>query len=90
MQILIDRIFTVNPKIFGNQKNYAWDSEKQIDVLLSGLDAEIKTKIAEINQVTMFINVRFDERVQYSENSRKILDMLIRHCESIISKYHKT
>jgi hypothetical protein len=90
MQVVIDRIFEVNPKIFGGQKMYAWQSEKQIDVLLSAVDGEIKTKIAEINQVTMFINVRFDERVQYSENSRKVLDMLIRHCESIISKYHKT
>jgi hypothetical protein len=90
MSAIIDRVFEVNPKIFGHQKTYAWSTEKQIDVLLSSLDAEVKTKVAEVNQVTMFINVRFDERVQYSENSRKVLDMLIRHCESIISKYHKT
>ena len=89
MSAIIDRVFEVNPKIFAHQKTYSWNNEKQIDVLLSSLDAEVKTKVAEVNQVTMFINVRFDERVQYSENSRKVLDMLIRHCESIISKYHK-
>lgn len=89
MSAIIDRVFEINPKIFGHQKAYSWNTEKQIDVLLSSLDAEVKTKVAEVNQVTMFINVRFDERVQYSENSRKVLDMLIRHCESIISKYHK-
>lgn len=90
IQALIDRLFDINPKIFGNQKAYAWDTERQIDVLLSALDAELKTKAAEINQVTMYINVRYDERVQYSEISRKELDMWIRHCESIISKYHKS
>jgi hypothetical protein len=90
MRAVIDRIYEVNPKIFGNEKVYAWSGEKQLDVLLSSLDAEVKTRIAEINQVTMFINVRFDERVQFAENSRKVMDMLIRHCESIISKYHKT
>jgi hypothetical protein len=90
MRAFIDRIYEMNPKIFGNQKAYAWNTEKQIDVLLSSLDSEVKAKVAEINQVTMFVNVRFDERIQYSENPRKVLDMLIRHCESIISKYHKT
>src|SRR5579862_194635 len=90
MQAIIDRLFGVNPKIFGNQKSYVFNDGKQIDMVLASIDGEIKGKVAEVNQVTMFINVRFDERVQYSENARKVLEMLIRHCESIISKYHKT
>jgi hypothetical protein len=90
MRSVIDRLYEVNPKIFGNQKTYTWNSSNQIDIVLQGLDAEVKTKITEVNQTTMFINVRFDERIQYTENARKVLEMLIRHCESIISKYHKT
>lgn len=89
MKATIDRLYEVNPKIFGNEKIYAWSGEKQLDVLLSSLDAEVKTKIAEINQVTMFINVRFDERVQTSENARKGVDMDSKSKESIISKYNK-
>jgi hypothetical protein len=69
---------------------YVFDNEKQIDIVLAGLDAEVKAKIAEVNQATMMINLRFDERIQYTENARKVLEMLIRHVESIISKYHKT
>jgi hypothetical protein len=91
-QAVIKRLHAENPRLFNNdaEPRYEWNTEKDIDMFLSLLDAEVKTKIADVNQATMFINVRFDERVQYTENARKIMDMLIRHVESIISKYHKT
>ena len=89
MRATIDRLYEVNPKIFGNEKVYVWNGEKQLDVLLSSLDAEVKTKIAEINQVTMFISVRFDERGQFSQIALKSVDMESKGKESMVAKQSK-
>ena len=89
LKAIIDRLYEVNPKIFNNQKTYSWNSANQIDVVLSALDAEVKTKISETNQVTMMVHLRFDERIQFNESARETIEMLNRHNESIISKYNK-
>ncbi|HEY2811305.1 MAG TPA: hypothetical protein VGJ00_07965 [Rhabdochlamydiaceae bacterium] len=89
MKGIIDRLHKLNPKIFANQKTYVWNSSTQIDVTLSALDSEVKMKVSKTNQLLMKIHLGYDERIQFTENARKVLEMLIRHVESIISKFNK-
>jgi hypothetical protein len=84
MQHAIDRIHQLNPEIFGTPV-YIFRAE-EIETTLTLLDNQVKDQVTRINTVTMYINQDYQERVQYTENAQKTLDMLNRHTESIIRK----
>lgn len=92
MRAIIDRIYAINPRIFSGdtEPRYVWNTEKQIDITLQSLDAEVKAKTAEVNQVTMLINVRYDERTQGTEVAKKGVDMWSNFEKAIIANTRKT
>lgn len=90
----IDAIKEFAPTIFGNinltnGQQYIWKTEEEIETTLTLLDNQVKAQVAEVNKVTMFINQGYEDRIQYTDNAQKTLEMMIRHIESIIAKYRK-
>lgn len=82
----IDAIHAHNPAIFNDNKTYQWQNEAEIDAALSALDAQIKLHVDEINQTTLLLNMRYEERVQYTESALKTIEICIRHNELILQK----
>ncbi len=48
-------------------------TEDQIDVVVQGLDGELKMKSADVNEYMMKINEKYDNRSQMTENANKVL-----------------
>ncbi len=48
-------------------------TEDQIDVVVQGLDGELKMKSADVNEHMMKINEKYDNRSQMTENANKVL-----------------
>lgn len=86
MQI-IDSVFNINPAIFNNQKTYVWNSVDEIEATLKGLDLQLKTQMELANEATLHLNEAYSKRGKCDEAAMKILEMYIRHIESIIAKY---
>ncbi len=97
MRETIDRICDFSPQIFGSflhrdnmdqkydPKIYAFKLD-DIEGALTILDSTVKDQVSKINETAMYINHRFEIRVEYTESSQKIIDLVIRHTESIIGK----
>lgn len=48
-------------------------TEKDIDVIVQGLDAETKMGAADLNELMMKINNKYEDRSQMTENARQVL-----------------
>lgn len=49
-------------------------TEDQIDVIIQGLDGELKMHSADVNKFMMQISYKYDERSPLTESARKMLD----------------
>ncbi len=61
-------------------------SEEQIDVIIQGLDAELKMYSADMNEHLMKINNVYEDRGQMSENTRQIIKQASDFIDSINRK----
>lgn len=97
MQETIRRIHDLNPQIFGSFVNYdelqdVYDPKiyvfklDDIETSLSLLDSAVKDQVSKVNETTMYINQGYEDRIQYTENAQKTLEMLMRHIDSILGK----
>jgi len=97
MQETIRRIHDLNPQIFGSFVNYdeiqdVYDPKiyvfklDDIETSLSLLDSSVKDQVSKVNETTMYINQGYEDRIQYTENAQKTLEMLMRHIDSILGK----
>jgi len=84
MQNAIDRIHEFAPRVFGTPV-YIFEFE-ELETTLTLLDTSVKDQVSKINEITMYINQAYVDRLQYTENAQKMLDTLMRHNDSIISK----
>ncbi len=86
----IDHVHSLDPSIFGGQLRYDWQSSTDMDITLQALDGLTKAKFSEVNEKMMFVGKGYDDRLLITEGMQKILDMAIRHLESLVSKQRKT
>jgi hypothetical protein len=94
MREIIEEILTFAPEIFGNcdmQKgeHLVWKTEDEVQSALKRIDERVRLQVSEVSRVTMFISKDYEDRIQYTESALKTLEMMIRHIDSIISKYRK-
>jgi hypothetical protein len=80
LKMLMER-FTFDPNIQFNALN-----EGEIDVVVQGLDAELKMLGADLNERLMNINSKYTDREQMTENSRQVLKEAGELNKSIIQK----
>lgn len=61
-------------------------AKDDIDIIIQGLDAETKMRSADLNEVMMNINSKYEDRSQMTENARQVLKTASDHIESIIRR----
>jgi hypothetical protein len=61
-------------------------TEKDIDVILQGLDAETKMSAADLNELMMKINNKYEDRSQMTENARQVVKEAGELNQSILRK----
>ena len=82
---IIDKVKTSHPEL-----SIPYDfSERTLTSTLTQLQNKVQNQIHRVNETTAFMNLAFDEGILYTETMQKILEMFIRHIESIISKYNR-
>ena len=91
MKDTIQRLHVLNPQIFGATGDTLTDQDyifkvDDIETTLNLLDSTVKAQVSKINETTMYINQSYEDRIHYTENAQKTLDMLNRHIDSILSK----
>lgn len=94
IKAIIEEILTFAPEIFGNcdmekGEHLVWKTEEDVQSALKRIDECVRLKVSEVSRVTMFISKDYEDRIQYTESALKTLEMMIRHIDSIISKYRK-
>lgn len=65
---------------------YSWNSEKEIENILTVLNDHVKIIAGEINTETMRMQEEYKVTLEITDISQKTLDMLIRFIESILNK----
>ena len=86
MREAIVRIHEADPHILGDSANVLLYKLDDIDDVLSVIDGKVKDQASKINETTMYIQQNYQDRVQFTENAQKTLEMLIRHVDSIFPK----
>lgn len=97
MQETIRRIHDFSPQIFGSFVNHDGIEQEydpkiyvfkldDIETSLTLLDSSVKDQVSKVNETTMYINQGYEDRIQYTENAQKTLEMLTRHIDSILGK----
>lgn len=61
-------------------------SEKENDVIIQAIDAALKLKSTDLNEIMMKINNKCEDRSQMTEQGRKVVEMAANHLESINRK----
>ena len=89
MCAIIDHVRSLDSSIFGISLSYDWDSSTDIDVTLQALDGLTKAKFSDINEKMMYVNKGYDDRLLITEGMQKLVEMSIRHLESLVSKQRK-
>ncbi len=82
----IEAIYKEFPEAFNNHLTFQWKNSNEIDAVLQALDAQVKIHADGINQTTLLLNMRYEERVKYTDCALKTLEICNRFIESILNR----